>query len=276
MIIPTIKGIRLQLSNLVPVVKDARVDKFLQRVHYFIDAKLGHYERNQLCQMATLMDPRFKKKGFWRTNGEEEAKALVQNLLVEEMKKFRAAAACQHEVMVKLWNIDLENCKINDYVLQFLQRTSQPELPVSAPSTSSSSLSCNLAKAPNTSTSHKKENDLFSFLDEPEKTGSKEKQPNTVVADAIVILNSYLGIKPLDKESNPLEFWFNEGKIYQFLFKIVCKIFCIPGSSVPVECMFSSAGYTVSSRRARLLSSTIQMLTFLNLNHKLIEENFMV
>ncbi|KAL6951933.1 hypothetical protein U1Q18_046284 [Sarracenia purpurea var. burkii] len=130
MIIPTIKGIRLQLSNLVPVVKDARVDKFLQRVHYFIDAKLGHYERNQLCQMATLMDPRFKKKGFWRTNGEEEAKALVQNLLVEEMKKFRAAAACQHEVMVKLWNIDLENCKINDYVLQFLQRTSQPELPV--------------------------------------------------------------------------------------------------------------------------------------------------
>jgi hypothetical protein len=58
--------------------------------------------------------------------------------------------------------------------------------------------------------------------------------------------------------------------ICQIIFQIAIKYLCTPGSSVPVERLFSTTGYIITDRRNRLSPKNVKMLSFLNKNYKLV------
>lgn len=62
--------------------------------------------------------------------------------------------------------------------------------------------------------------------------------------------------------------WFGGIKKMQYprLYDIVIKRFCVVGTSVPCERIFSKMGQIVSEKRSRLTSNKISQIIFLNGN----------
>jgi hypothetical protein len=78
----------------------------------------------------------------------------------------------------------------------------------------------------------------------------------------------YMSEPPLDKNSDPLEWWSAREAGYPLLCVLVRKYVCIPASSTPPERVFSTAGNIVSKKRSRLSADNVDMLIFLNKNRK--------
>ncbi len=80
-------------------------------------------------------------------------------------------------------------------------------------------------------------------------------------------LKSYSNIRVYVNEySCPLEFYQNNEKILPNMAKIAKMVFCITASSVPSECLFSTAGNLISEKRSRLHPECAQDLLMLNKN----------
>lgn len=63
----------------------------------------------------------------------------------------------------------------------------------------------------------------------------------------------YLKMKNIPREDNPLTWWQEVGKeLFPRIYRVAVKYLIIPGSSVPSERVFSSAGTTISAKRCRL------------------------
>lgn len=79
-------------------------------------------------------------------------------------------------------------------------------------------------------------------------------------------VNMFLKDPPALLDSDPTEWWkVNEGR-FPRLASLARQYLCIPGTSVPSECVFSAVGLTVNRLRTRLTPEHVDMLIFLNKN----------
>lgn len=116
---------------------------------------------------------------------------------------------------------------------------------------------------------------LLNFMDNDDDFISP--QSNNYMGEAHLLIKSYLSApripypyKEGDPKNSPLQFWKANDAKYSDLFKLAIAFLSIPGSSVPVERMFSTSGYLVTARRNRLAAHNVQLLTFLNINYDLL------
>ena len=80
-------------------------------------------------------------------------------------------------------------------------------------------------------------------------------------------LQTYMNIRTnVDEYSCPLAFYKMNEHILPNMSKIAKMLFCITASSVPSECLFSTAGDLISQKRTRLQPECAQDLLFLNKN----------
>ena len=68
------------------------------------------------------------------------------------------------------------------------------------------------------------------------------------------------------KDLDPIQFWLQEQKIYPHLSKVVINILIVPGSSTPVERIFSAAGNATAGKRNRLADENLEREVFLRKN----------
>jgi len=76
-ILPCIKGLTKKLNMLSMTLCTAEGKHFLERINFFVKEKLYVYETRSQVKMSTLLDPRFKKKGFRNI---ADADAMVKHL----------------------------------------------------------------------------------------------------------------------------------------------------------------------------------------------------
>lgn len=79
-------------------------------------------------------------------------------------------------------------------------------------------------------------------------------------------LNRYLLCEPVRNVENALEWWNANREKYPSLSNLARKIFAIPASSAASECVFSTAGRSVTNLRSSLNPSTLSDLLFLHYN----------
>ena len=73
----------------------------------------------------------------------------------------------------------------------------------------------------------------------------------------------------INVDDNPFKWWKeNEGK-FPHLAKAAQRYLSVPGTSVPSERVFSTAGDIVSACRSRLAPENVDMLVFLQKNLKI-------
>ncbi len=75
-------------------------------------------------------------------------------------------------------------------------------------------------------------------------------------------LNSYLLTPVIDGEDDPLAWW----KVHKINFPRLCKYLCVPATSAPSECLFSTGGNIVTCTRSSLKPAEVDMLVFLAKN----------
>ncbi|XP_075753123.1 chromodomain-helicase-DNA-binding protein 2 isoform X4 [Pelodiscus sinensis] len=90
----------------------------------------------------------------------------------------------------------------------------------------------------------------------------KENEENSVEKE----LEDYLREPCPSLECSPLEWWKANAQRFPRLGKLANCYLCIPGTSVPAERVFSSAGLTINRLRSRLTPEHVDMLIFLNKN----------
>lgn len=74
---------------------------------------------------------------------------------------------------------------------------------------------------------------------------------------------------PTFESSDPLEFYRKYSKQFPMLTNLVRRLFCIPATSVPAECLFSKAGIIQSELRNRLNPDLLEYYCFLSHNQTL-------
>ena len=113
----------------------------------------------------------------------------------------------------------------------------------------------------------KKPAGIWNFLDEDEgEIEIEASNKNLTLCDAAVIVRNYLERPRIPLENDPLKYW-NSSDLTTELRDIMLRNLCVPGSSVPVEELFSNTGYIVSDRRTRLVPQHVQMMAFLKANY---------
>lgn len=94
-----------------------------------------------------------------------------------------------------------------------------------------------------------------------ERASGRETQVHPGEAELSHYVNA-LDFKDLD----PIQFWLQEQKIYPHLSKVAINILIIPGSSTPVERIFSAAGNATAGKRNCLADENLELEVFLRNN----------
>ena len=127
--------------------------------------------------------------------------------------------------------------------------------------------------------------DSFSRPAEPSSTGSTDGPPVKKRKTALDILlgeddassshvstteelNQYMGEKPLQRDSAPLDWWKDNAHRYPRLASVAQGVLAIPATSTPSERIFSTAGLTVTKLRSCIKPENVDSLIFLNHNLK--------
>ena len=102
--------------------------------------------------------------------------------------------------------------------------------------------------------------DLFDFLDadEPITTGVAGSSESEV--------EEYLAQPPIEKTSDPLQFWQTHENKWPNLAILASRYLAIPASSAPVERLFSVAGKVFRPERASLSDKRFEELMFIRCN----------
>jgi hypothetical protein len=79
-------------------------------------------------------------------------------------------------------------------------------------------------------------------------------------------IKMYRCMPKFDKEGNPLAFWHDNSSMMPALASLAKKYLVVQATSVPAECVFSTAGDIVRSERARLRADNVDALIFLKKN----------
>ncbi|KYN22609.1 hypothetical protein ALC57_04992, partial [Trachymyrmex cornetzi] len=85
--------------------------------------------------------------------------------------------------------------------------------------------------------------------------------------DNIILVRNFLSCPNINLLEEPIHYLKTR---HPGIYLIALKYLCTPGSSVPVERLFSATGYIISERRNRLSPKNVQILSFLNKNYKLV------
>ncbi|XP_060784870.1 E3 SUMO-protein ligase ZBED1-like [Neoarius graeffei] len=94
------------------------------------------------------------------------------------------------------------------------------------------------------------------------------KKSKTAEDQVIEEITRYKEEAPLALGVNPLEWWKEHECQYPFLSKVAKKHLCIPGTSVPSERVFSTAGDIITAKRSAIAPEHLDQLLFLNKNIK--------
>ncbi len=98
-------------------------------------------------------------------------------------------------------------------------------------------------------------------VNEKNKNSSKKED-----ATAVQVVK-YFASEILPRSQDPMAWWKTIGKIeYPDLFKLAKRFLSVPGTSVPSERVFSSAGFIISQRRCCMADETAENLIFLREN----------
>jgi len=89
---------------------------------------------------------------------------------------------------------------------------------------------------------------------------------STTISRAIIEVQRYLENSIINRNCDPLKWWFDNKQNYPYLNQLARKMLCALGTSVPCERVFSKAGLLSSYRRCNLSSEKAEMLLFLNQN----------
>ena len=94
--------------------------------------------------------------------------------------------------------------------------------------------------------------------DENPEIGGAEDDFNKYIAENILVIKG--------SQLNPVEWWRKNESRYPLLASLARKYLSVPGTSVPYERAFSTAGLTITKQRANLGSSSVDAILFLNKN----------
>lgn len=103
----------------------------------------------------------------------------------------------------------------------------------------------------------KKQKNIFSFIDEQKENNSCSKNNE---------VEEYLKEPSIEQKENPLKYWKSKSSSYPNLAVIAKQVLSIPGSSAPVERLFSVAGKVFKPDRCRMKDSTFEKLMFIKCN----------
>ena len=70
----------------------------------------------------------------------------------------------------------------------------------------------------------------------------------------------------IPNDTDILDFWRSNEKMFPTLARLARKILCVPASSVSCESAFSTAGRTLENRRTCLSTTSVNSILFLNSN----------
>ena len=93
-----------------------------------------------------------------------------------------------------------------------------------------------------------------------------EKQPKTAYERAEAEVTKYRSTPPLALKENPLGWWRKKEEDFPLLAKLAKRYLCIPGTSVPAERVFSTAGDILTAQRSTLKPKHVDQLLFLAKN----------
>lgn len=96
-----------------------------------------------------------------------------------------------------------------------------------------------------------------------EPASAPEKSPFDIAEEEV---KRYKGADPLTLSEKPLDWWKEHHCEYPLLAKLTKRYLCIPGTSVPSERVFSTAGDIITAQRSCLTSEHVDQLLFLQKN----------
>lgn len=88
----------------------------------------------------------------------------------------------------------------------------------------------------------------------------------TPMSSASIELRQYAEEMPIDRKSDPLEWWARREVVYPRLAKLARKNLSLVATSVPSERVFSAAGEVLSKKRNRLSNESVQKIVVLHGN----------
>jgi len=80
-------------------------------------------------------------------------------------------------------------------------------------------------------------------------------------------LSDYVNMK-VSKDAEMIDFWRENHAVLPHLYKVACRVLCVPASSAASERMFSTAGRLLEKRRTNLNPESTNALLFLHSNMK--------
>ncbi|XP_057183139.1 E3 SUMO-protein ligase ZBED1-like [Triplophysa rosa] len=209
------------------VADDSELTKTIKStVINYLNEKYGDAPTDDLLNIASLVDPRFKTQ-------------YIKDDKVEEAVKSRAMAQM------------LDECQN--------QTTSQ-----ATPALPSTSKGGDAATATPDKLQKKTLGSFFkkSYSESLAATTSDLTEQQAVEAE----LNSYLQAPYADSETNPIAWWKINSTTYPRLSLLAKRYLCIPATSSPSERAFSTGGNIVSCNRAALKPDAVDRLVFLAKN----------
>jgi len=123
----------------------------------------------------------------------------------------------------------------------------------------------NLTTYPIPPTASNKEDSIWNDFDSEVTDIVQSQDPKALM---IIEVDKYLQEPLIARSNDPLKWWNENKNIYPTLFEIMKRRFCIQGTSVPSERMFSKGGQVVTEKRNRLSSKRVEQIIFLNFNLK--------
>uniref|UniRef100_A0A1A8B204 6-phosphofructo-2-kinase/fructose-2, 6-biphosphatase 1 n=1 Tax=Nothobranchius furzeri TaxID=105023 RepID=A0A1A8B204_NOTFU len=90
-----------------------------------------------------------------------------------------------------------------------------------------------------------------------------------VVEDEVA---SYRLAESIGVDADPFRWWKTNEHKFPHVAKVAKRLLCVPGTSVPSERIFSTAGDIVSANRSRLAPDSVDRLIFLHKNLSIVDE----
>ncbi|KAL2082256.1 hypothetical protein ACEWY4_022074 [Coilia grayii] len=238
---PTLSIVAPLHAQLVHQLQDNPSDSTLTRelkTTICQDLNKRYLNEKEALYKASALDPRFKALPFLSEDERED----VYNGITAEATRTKWALQV---TLTAIHKSGLEAESMEDGS----QDPDQEDM--SATSVSKSSKLCSLAD----------------LLGQTYAAGAAKKL-KTAEDQVMEEITKYKEEAPLALGVNPLEWWKEHEGRYPFLSKVAKKHLCIPGTSVPSERVFSTAGDIITAKRSAIAPEHLDQLLFLNKNIK--------
>ncbi|XP_060764594.1 E3 SUMO-protein ligase ZBED1-like [Neoarius graeffei] len=215
------------LNDTTSTIEDSSLVKEIKTaIHQDLSKRYDSMEEKTILYISSALDPRFKSLQF----------LLPQDIQDTHAKLVEMAAALKEDA-------DLEESQVSPIPSD--DSTEQQTTETSA------------------HTPKKRRSALADLLGQTFKT-TQHQLSATSIAETEV--KQYLDAPSLPLTDDPLHWWKAHAQAYPLLAKLAQRHVCVPGTSVPAERIFSTAGDIISSQRSCLTSEHADQLLFLKKN----------